>query len=103
MRRGAYFAIDRHKLAYLNGIEKANCMYCSYANGVIAYVREVAACTEEYWCPIKHARPVPGAHAHYRRFFDYGDAPGYRRGLAPLRRRLRGARHRPGTAAATRR
>ena len=103
VRRGAYFAIDRHKLVYLNGIEKANCMYCSYANGVIAYVREVAACTEEYWCPIKHARPVPGAHGHYRRFFGYGDAQGYRRGLVPLRRRLRGARHHPGSAAAAQR
>jgi hypothetical protein len=47
VRRRAYFIIDRHKLAYLNGIEKINCTFCSYANGVIAYVREVAACTEQ--------------------------------------------------------
>ena len=26
-------------LAYLNGIEKLNCTFCSYANGLIAYVR----------------------------------------------------------------
>jgi len=89
VRRGVYFAIDRHRLAYLNVIEKANCMYCSYANGVIAYVREVAARTEHYWCPIKHARRVPGTHAHYQLFFEYGDARGYRHGLAALRRRLR--------------
>jgi hypothetical protein len=92
VRRGAYFAIDRHKLAYLNGIEKANCVYCSYANGVIAYVREVAACTEQYWCPIKHARHVPGTHAHYQLFLDYGDARGYRRSLPGLRRMLRAPR-----------
>ena len=30
---------DRHHLAYLNGIEKLNCVYCGYANGVIGYVR----------------------------------------------------------------
>ena len=42
------FAIDRHKLAYLNGIEKVNCTFCSYANGLIAYAREVAARTEHY-------------------------------------------------------
>jgi hypothetical protein len=66
-----YFAIDRHKLGYLNAIEKANCMYCSYANGVVAYVREIAGRTEEYWCPIKHARAVPSPHTHYQLFFDY--------------------------------
>ena len=89
VRRASYFSIDRHKLAYLNVIEKANCMYCSYANGVIAYVREVTARTEHYWCPIKHARRAPGAHAHYQLFFEYGDARGYRRGLPALRRVLR--------------
>jgi hypothetical protein len=91
VHRGAYFAIDRHRLAYLNTIEKANCLYCSYANAVIAYVREVTARTEHYWCPIKHARRVRGAHAHYHRFFEYGDARGYRRGLPAARRMLRDA------------
>ena len=58
--------LDRHTLQYLNAIEKANCTFCTYANGVIAYVREVAARTEQFWCPIKHAqrraraaRPLP--------------------------------------------
>ncbi len=45
--RRAYFVIDRHKLTYLNAIEKANCTYCSYANGLIGYVREIAARTEQ--------------------------------------------------------
>ena len=84
-----YFAVDRHKLAYLNGIEKLNCTYCSYANGLIAYVREVAARTEQYWCPIKHARSIPVPHSRYRLFFDYGDAERYRRDLVPLRDALR--------------
>lgn len=44
--RREYFVIDRHRLAYLNGIEKMNCTFCSYANGVVAYVREIAARTE---------------------------------------------------------
>jgi hypothetical protein len=92
--RRRYFAIDRHKLAYLNGIEKVNCTFCSYANGLIAYVREVAARTEQYWCPIKHARSIPVPHGRYQRFFDYGDAEGYRRDLSSLRADLRGARDR---------
>jgi hypothetical protein len=89
VRRRSHFVIDRHKLAYLNAIEKANCMYCSYANGVIGYVREIAARTEQYWCPIEHSRPIPTPHAHYQFFFDYGDAEGYRRGLPAVRRTLR--------------
>jgi hypothetical protein len=87
--RRRYFAVDRHKLAYLNGIEKLNCTFCSYANGLIAYVREVAARTEQYWCPIKHARSIPVPHSRYHLFFDYGDAERYRRDLVPLRNALR--------------
>lgn len=85
VRRRDYFAIDRHKLAYLNGIEKTNCLYCSYANGLIAYVREITARTEEYWCPIRHARRVRGAHERYEAFAPYGDAWAYRRKLPALR------------------
>jgi hypothetical protein len=88
--RRRYFALDRRKLAYLNGIEKLHCTFCSYANGLIAYVREIAARTEQYWCPIKHARTVPAPHSRYHLFFDYGDAERYRRKLEPLRDVLRG-------------
>ncbi|MDL1981735.1 MAG: hypothetical protein LWX02_09760, partial [Deltaproteobacteria bacterium] len=56
VKRNKYIVIDRHSLSYLNGIEKLNCAYCGYVNGLIAYVQEVAARTEQYWCPIKHAR-----------------------------------------------
>jgi hypothetical protein len=88
VRRRRYFVMDRRRLAYLNGIEKANCTFCSYANGLIAYTREVAARTEQYWCPIKHARPVSASHQRYDQFLDYGDAEGYRRGLTILRHSL---------------
>jgi hypothetical protein len=88
VRRSEYIVIDRHHLAYLNGIEKLNCVYCGYANGVFAFVREVAARTEQYWCPIRHARRVRAPHPHYREFVDYGDADGYHRRLIPLREEL---------------
>jgi|TARA_B100000315_G_scaffold247767_1_gene276925 hypothetical protein len=84
--RSRFLVVDRHHLAYLNGIEKLNCMYCGYANGVFAYVREVAARTEQFWCPIKHARRVPSPHSRYRLFFDYGDAEGYHRDLPKVRK-----------------
>lgn len=89
VRRSTYIVVDRHHLAYLNGIEKLNCMYCGYANGVFAYVREIAGRTEQYWCPIRHARRIRAPHTHYRQFVDYGDAEGYRKRLIPLRSELR--------------
>ncbi|MDQ6997719.1 MAG: hypothetical protein Q9M17_03295 [Mariprofundus sp.] len=74
VRRRDHIVFDRHKLGYLNALEKFNCFYCSYGNGLISFVREVAARTEQYWCPIKHARRISGTHPHYSGFFDYGDA-----------------------------
>jgi hypothetical protein len=89
--RRDYLAFDRGHLAYLNAIEKLNCAYCSYANGLLAYVREVASRTEEYWCPIKHARRVLGVHSRYGSFVDYGDADAYRHELERLRAKARSA------------
>lgn len=86
VKRGQHIVIDRHALAYLNLIEKINCVYCSYVNGLISYVREIAARTEQYWCPIKHARRVGSIHSRYRYFFDYGDGEGYRQKLEEVRR-----------------
>ena len=83
-RRRDYLVFDRHHLAYLNAIEKFNCAYCSYANGAIAFMREVASRTEVYWCPIKHARRVLGPHPHYQGFADFGDAEGYRAKIRQL-------------------
>jgi hypothetical protein len=82
VRRRDYLIFDRHHLAYLNLLEKINCGYCSYCNGAIAFIREVAARTEIYWCPIKHARRVLGPHPHYQGFADFGDAEAYRAHIA---------------------
>jgi hypothetical protein len=85
VRRREFIVFDRHYLAYLNAVQKAHCAYCSYANGVLAYVREIIARTEQYWCPIKHARRIEQPHERYHLFADYGDAEGYRRDLPALR------------------
>jgi hypothetical protein len=86
VRRSDYIALDRHRLAYLNAIEKLNCDYCGYANGVLAYFSEIAARTEQYWCPIKHALRIKSVHGRYKNFFDYGDAEGYRKRIEEVRR-----------------
>jgi hypothetical protein len=88
VRRRDYIMFDRQHLCYLNYIEKLNCAYCSYGNGLIAYVSEIVSRTEQYWCPIKHARRVAGAHRSYLNFVDYGDAGAYHQHLEGLRQHL---------------
>lgn len=89
VRRSDYIIIDRHNLKYLNAIEKLNCLYCSYFNGLMGYVSEVAARTEQYWCPIKHAQNMKHMHSKYQNFFDYGDSEGFRQELGKLRKELK--------------
>jgi hypothetical protein len=84
-RRHDYMAIDRNKLRYLNALEGLNCMYCSYANGLLAYVVEVAGRTEQHWCPIKHARRIQHAHDRYSHFLPYGNATAYRERIDKVR------------------
>ncbi len=88
VKRADYLVFDRHHLAYLNALEKLNCAYCSYANGLVAYTREIASRTEQYWCPIKHARRLVGVHARYAMFDDYGDGENYQARLVELRKAL---------------
>ena len=87
--RSRYIIIDRHKLHYLNSVQRLNCVYCGYVSGLIAYSREIASRTEQYWCPIKHARRVTGSHARYARFLDFGDADNLEHKMEELRAELR--------------
>jgi hypothetical protein len=57
--------------------------------GLIAYATEIAARTEQYWCPIKHARKVLGTHARYQRFLTYGESDQYQARLEQFRDALR--------------
>jgi len=91
--RAEYIKFDRRKLRYLNWIEALNCAFCSYAIGVIDYVREVGSRTEQYWCPIKHMQKRNDPHHRYHGFVEYGDGAGYRTQLTSLRDDLRDDRH----------
>jgi len=86
VKRQNYIVFDRQYLNYLNLIEKLNCAYCSYFKGLIAFVQEIAARTEQFWCPIKHARRISTLHSRYQKFFSYGDAEGYRAQIEAVRR-----------------
>ncbi|MBC7414959.1 MAG: hypothetical protein H7327_08515 [Herminiimonas sp.] len=85
VRRSDYIVIDRQHLGYLNIIEKFHCTYCAYGTGLIAYIAEIIARTEQYFCPIKHARKMIGTHARYQHFLEYGEADDYETKLEAYR------------------
>ena len=84
-RRSDYIILDRRKLRYLNVLEALNCTYCSYANGLLAFVVEVAGRTEQHWCPIRHAQRIRSPHSRYSHFLPYGDAAAYRKEIEEVR------------------
>jgi len=88
VKRRKYLSIDHRHLAYLNMIEKLNCLYCSYANGLIEFVREISARTEQYWCPIKHAQRTLDPHRMVNNFIDFGDVESYKKELKNIRAAL---------------
>ena len=77
---------DRHRVSYLNLLEKLNCEYCANANGILSYAAEIAGRTEQHFCPIRHALRLKLAHSRYKNFFDYGDAEHYRQRIEQVRR-----------------
>ena len=89
VKRRKYVIFDRQHLEYLNIIEKINCVYCGYSNGVIEYVREIGSRTEQYWCPIKHAQRTPDSHKRVNKFLDYGDADNYKLRFKEIRENIR--------------
>jgi len=85
VKRDAYIVFDRHYLGYLNIVEKFNCLYCAYFNGVMQYCASVAGRTELYFCPIKHAKKIAYRHDYYQHFLSYGEAEQYPEKLKSLR------------------
>jgi hypothetical protein len=85
VKRKDYVVMDRYDLFYLDRVERINCWYCEYFNGVVAYVREIAARTEQFWCPIKHSTPIKDKHSRYDNFFDFGDYKTYTQSLKKRR------------------
>lgn len=85
-----YVNFDREKLSYLNFFDKLNCAYCTYANGVFAYVSEIGRRTEYYWCGIKHRnQPHNPAFFYQDKFATYGSKKEYDEVLIKSGRRSR--------------
>lgn len=74
IKRSAYIKFDREKLSYLSWFQKLNCLYCSYANGLMPYAAAICAATERYWCPLKHQEDgVFKMSEHQKCFAEFGD------------------------------
>lgn len=52
------------------------------------YAREISARTEQYWCPIKHARKILDPHRRYAHFADFGHGEEYHEARKNLRTEL---------------
>ena len=79
VKRSKYIRIDRHKLKYLSLVQKINCMYCGYANGLLHYASTIAGVTEYYWCGIMHQKKngfLPPEH--HKGFLPYNDKKAYK-------------------------
>lgn len=85
IKRSEYIVFDRQYLGYLNAIEKFNCLYCSYFNGLMHYASAIISRTELYFCPIKHAKKIAYDHEYYDLFLSYGNGEKYQENLKKLR------------------
>ncbi len=70
--RHKYIIMGRYKLPGLSRMQRLNCGYCEYANGVIQWLKAVANQTEIYSCAIKYATPLPGQE-YQAGFYDQND------------------------------
>ncbi|MGV8162498.1 MAG: hypothetical protein ACP5N2_04175 [Candidatus Nanoarchaeia archaeon] len=68
-------------------MDKFNCLYCSYANGLAHYFTAIAGETEKYWCGIKH-NEVDGfkSPSHHKDFVKYGDEKEFKEKYCKLKK-----------------
>lgn len=69
IRKRNYVVIERWDLKKLTFWQKVNCVYCEYANGILAYAKAVGNQTEIYSCAIRHHHALKG-HEHEREFYS---------------------------------
>ena len=78
VKRKNYIRIDRHKLSYLNPLQKLYCAYCGYSNGILQYWIRIFGETEKYWCGIQHSEGkgfLP--QSHHSEFIKYDNKEEY--------------------------
>lgn len=85
VKRNDYIIFNRKELAYLNLIQKVNCLYCSYINWLFQYAVEIAGRTEKYWCPIKNIGKKHWTHDWEEHFADYWDVEWFKKTFCSLK------------------
>lgn len=69
IKKKEYIRMERWDLKKLTLWQKINCVYCEYANGVLAWAKAVGNQTEVYSCAIRHRHALK-EHEHERKFYD---------------------------------
>lgn len=83
VNRKQYVVCSPRGRAALTWLDRFNCWYCAYANGVFNFARAVAGETEKYWCPIRHlAKPDFKEPAHHKDFVQDGDEEALQRTIS---------------------
>ncbi|MBU0457920.1 hypothetical protein KKF03_00540 [Patescibacteria group bacterium] len=67
-----FIVLDRGKLNKLNWVQRVGCLYCGYANGLMAWIKATVNVTEVYSCAIKHSVRKQGQE-HQKGFYEYGE------------------------------
>ncbi|SMF94716.1 hypothetical protein SAMN02949497_2049 [Methylomagnum ishizawai] len=74
VERRRFVSIPRQGYESLNFMDRFNCHYCSYANGVLRYAQKIAAETEKMWCPIRQKlRKGYAEPPHHQGFAENGE------------------------------
>jgi len=70
IKRSNYLNFDRWNLSKLSIGQKISCIYCGYANGIVAWFKALVNQTETYSCAVKHQYEMPGQD-HQSSFAEY--------------------------------
>ncbi|MEP7103871.1 MAG: hypothetical protein ABI721_04150 [Candidatus Dojkabacteria bacterium] len=63
VKKSDYISFERWDLKRLNWLQKIDCFYCEYVNGIFAWAKGVGIQTEVYSCAIKHTHlKIPKEH-----------------------------------------
>lgn len=58
VKKSEYIRMERWDLSKLTFMQKVNCVYCEYANGVLSFAKAVGNQTEIFSCAIKHSHAL---------------------------------------------
>ena len=83
-----HFVFNRHSLLQLSLLQKINCIYCEYGNGLASYIKEIIGRTEAYWCPIKNGKNTKYTHKNYKFFMDKNEVKEFEKVRENIRNKI---------------